>query len=165
MLNSCNLRALVCVCSLSAGLAIAAEPPTPSQPYQASINTSIWNTSGPGATTSSASFSGPVWSIPANKILVVEHVSARVRVNPGEKVNVSITCQSSATINLGLSEHQLVLTSVGQFDGLERLVGSMPLRCYTTSTLLVGLVRNAVGTVSPGLTEVAVSGFLVDPPK
>ena len=165
MFNSFSPAAVVCVCCLSAGLATATEPPTPSQPYQKSTNTSVWNTSGPGATTSSVSFFGPIWSIPADKILVVEHVSARVRVNPGEKVNVSITCQSSGTINVGLTEHQLVLTPVGQFDGLERLVGSMPLRCYTTGSFLVGFVRNGVGTVSPGLTEFAVTGFLVDPPK
>src|SRR5262249_36530280 len=80
MFNSFSLRAVVCVCCLFAGLATAADPPTPSQPYQKSLNTSVWNTSGPNATTSSASFFGPIWRIPADKILVVEHVSARVRV-------------------------------------------------------------------------------------
>ena len=157
---------LIAFCCISATVASAADPPIPSHPYQKSVNTDNWIASGGGSSNSSASFSGIIWSIPADKILVVEHVSARVRVNPGEKVNVVVACLSSPAIEVGLSSHQIVLSSAGQFDGLERLVGSAPLRCYTSSNFQVGFIRNSVAPVSVTAgVEFSVTGYLVDPPK
>ena len=135
----------------------------PEVPYQKSINTNVWLTSGQN---SSVSFSGINWQIPVNKVLVIEHVSARVRVNPEEKVNVSITCQGQ---DLGLSEHQLTMTFQGQFDGFDRLAGSSPLRCYTRGTpagLVVGFLRNSTSAINLDVSaEVSVTGYLADPPK
>jgi hypothetical protein len=137
----------------------------PAQPYQVAVNTGSW-TIGPN-NNSTVSFSGPLWAIPDGKILVIEHISARARVNRGEAVNVSVTCQGSGTVNVGgLAEHQLILQSAGIFDNLDRLVGSSPFRCYSSNKMSVTFVRNSSSLI-PGIVsaEFAVTGFLVDPPK
>jgi hypothetical protein len=137
----------------------------PEVPYQKSINSNVWLPS--GLNNSSINFAGITWQIPADKVLVIEHVSARVRVNPEEKVNVSITCQGQ---DLGLSEHQLIMTFQGQFDGFDRLAGSSPLRCYTRGTPLglnVSFLRNSTSALNPvgPSAEFSVTGYLADPPK
>jgi len=163
MQKPCSLpAALACVLFLTGNGLRAADSQMPSEPHQRSINTAIWT---PGTvSTSFANFSGAIWGVPDGKVLVIEHISARVVVNPGEKVSVSVTCQGTGTG--GLSSHQLQLTSAGVFDSHERLVGSSPFRCYTTGNLLVSFSRNSVAglNVIAG-TEFSFTGFLADPPK
>jgi len=138
----------------------------PDEPFQVAVNTSgnAW-TSISGTNTSGISLSGALtWNIPAGKILVVEHVSARALVNSGEKVTVSITCQSAG---VGLSQHQLAMTSQGVFDLIDRLSGSSPLHCYTGSNLIVTFLRNSTAGLGslPVSAEFSITGYLVDPPK
>jgi hypothetical protein len=140
-------------------------PDMPSQPYQKAVNTGAW-TIGPN-NTSTAIFSGAVWQIPDGKILIIQHISARARINRGESVNVSVTCQGSNGINVGgLAEHQLLLQPVGVFDNLERLAGSSPFRCYTGGNMIVSFQRNSSAVISALVSaEFSVTGLLVDVAK
>jgi hypothetical protein len=132
----------------------------PAAPHQRSVNSNVWTNAGSG-TTSFINFSG-LWGIPAGRVFVVEHVSLRVRVNPGERISVSVTCQGTPA---GLSAHRLVLTSQGTFDGFEHLAGTTPLRCYTNNSLLVNIIRNSQKPLTlVANTEFSVSGFLADVP-
>jgi hypothetical protein len=141
-----------------------AESGIPAQPHQKAVNTANW-VNGLG-NTSHANFSGVIWGIPDNKILVIEHVSARVLTNPGEKVTVSITCQSSNVISVGFAEHHLPLSFGGQFNGQDRLVGGSPFRCYTSNNMIVSFSRNSTAPVNGISTvEFSFTGYLVDPPK
>jgi hypothetical protein len=147
-------------CALFLGSVDAQAQGLPAEPYQRSVNTSVWTNSGTG-TTSFVNFSGN-WSIPAGKVLVVEHVSVRVRVNAGERITVSLTCQGTPA---GLSAHRLVLTSQGTFDGFEHLVGTTPLRCYTSNQMIVNIVRNSQKPLTlTANAEFSVSGFLAAVP-
>jgi hypothetical protein len=132
----------------------------PAEPHQKSVNSNVWTNAGTG-TTSFINFSG-LWSIPAGKVFVVEHVSVRVRVNPGEKISVAMTCQGTPA---GLSAHRVGVTSQGVFDGFEHLVGTTPLRCYTNNSLIISVTRNSQKPLTLAAnTEFSVSGFLADVP-
>jgi len=141
-------------------LPVPVQTTIPAEAYQRSVNTAVWTEANNGATSTAGFFN--IWGIPAGKALVVEHVSVRVRVNPGEKVSVSIACLGTPA---GVSNHHLTLTSQGTFDGFEHLVGSTPLRCYTTNQLIVSFVRNSIAPLTlTANTEFSVSGFLSDIP-
>lgn len=141
-------------------LPLPVQKTVPAEPHQQTINTAVWTDSDDG-TRSFASFFN-TWSIPAGRVLVGEHVSVIVRVNPGEKVSVSITCQGTPA---GLSGHRLPLTLQGTFGGFDHLVGTAPLRCYTSNQMVVSFVRNSTAPLTLNAnTEFAVSGFLADIP-
>jgi hypothetical protein len=160
LMKNASSLSLLAACVLFLGAVDALAQGNPAEPYQRSVNTSVWTNSGTG-TTSFVNFSGN-WSIPAGKMLVVEHVSVRVRANPGERISVSVTCQGTPA---GLSAHRLVLSSQGTFDGFEHLVGTTPLRCYTTGLLLVNVQRNSQKPLTLAAnTEFSVTGFLADVP-
>ena len=100
------------------------------------------------------------FTIPANKLLVVEHVSVSgdSDIGPGP-VSVTLTCANGSS---SFANHYLVLTP--QFNitsqGSTRYVATQPLKCYATGTgLQVHVFASAINTIR--VWNVSVSGYLV----
>jgi len=158
------IAGLLSLASLVNTAEAASQFDAPLQPYQKTLVAAVWNGSG---SISTIGFAGSSWGIPDGKVLVIEHVSAKAVANPGEKIALEITCQGSGALsNLGLSQHELILTSAGQFEGLDRFVGGSPLSCYTSNAMIAVFVRNSSAPINgAALAQISVTGFLADPAK
>lgn len=101
--------------------------------------------------------------IPSDKVLLLEYAYAEARVNPGERVFLSITCQTS--FDIGPVTAPIPLTSAGVFAGKEFFVGGGPMKCYGDSNAMATLVRNSTASVGSAHSSVSLGGYLIDKPE
>ena len=100
------------------------------------------------------------FTIPANKLLVVEHISVSGDSDIGAgPVSVTLTCANGSS---SFANHYLVLTP--QFNitsqGSTRYVATQPLKCYASGTgLQVHVFASAINTIR--VWNISVSGYLV----
>ena len=96
--------------------------------------------------------------IPPDKTLMVQTVSISVRVEIGQEVRAQVTSQG-----VGLSNHPILLTKQGTFDGLDLYVGTTSLTTYAVgfSGLSASVIRDST-TGDGGNIAFSVSGYLVD---
>jgi hypothetical protein len=96
--------------------------------------------------------------VPAGRVLVVEHVSARASVPIGQQVTGSVTCQGQ---DLGLADRSLIFKDHGAFGAVSAFAATQVMRCFASGAggILFGIQRNS----STGLMtdiDVAISGHL-----
>ena len=109
--------------------------------------------------------------IPEGKLLVVEHVSFRAQLPPGQAVTASLTCQGGT--GLSPATFRIPFELEGTFDvevggtvvGMSEFVANSPVRCYAdgSSGLLSQVQRNSP-TGAAGRINFSFSGHLVDKP-
>jgi hypothetical protein len=98
--------------------------------------------------------------IPPDKTLMVQTVSISARVETGQQVRAQVTSQGDG---VGLSNHPILLTKQGTFDGLDLYVGTTSLTTYAvgSSGLSASAIRDST-TGDGGKIAFSVSGYLVD---
>jgi hypothetical protein len=98
------------------------------------------------------------FTIPPNKVLVLEHISVSGDSDTVQPVTVQLNCQNGSSFAL----HFLVMSP--QFtiavQGATHYVASQPLKCYASGQgLSVHIIAGAINTVRRW--DVSVSGYLV----
>jgi hypothetical protein len=98
--------------------------------------------------------------IPPDKTLMVQTVSISARVEIGQELRAQVSSQGGG---LGLSDHPILLTKQGTFDGLDLYVGTTSLTTYAAgfSGLSASAIRDST-TGEGGKIAFSVSGYLVD---
>lgn len=102
--------------------------------------------------------------IPSDKVFVLEYAYAEARINPGESVFLSITCQGAGA-SIGTMAIAIPLTSAGVFATKEFFVGGGPAKCYTGSSAIATLLRNSTASVGSAFSSVSLGGYLIDKPQ
>ena len=117
-------------------------------PYQASQNILFTNFSGDAT-----------FTIPQNKVAVIEQVSASGALQTGSVPQVFVRCRNeSVEVN-----HSLPVIPQGEVNGLTVFAGSEPFKCYATAppgTLNVHVQSGTLQTAQHTWV-MAVSGYLV----
>jgi hypothetical protein len=98
-------------------------------------------------------------AVPSGKLLVVQHVSARVSVPIGQQAKATMSCQGQA--GGGVATHSLIMSHLGTFEGMDEFAASLAVSCYASGSngMLIGIVRNSNASPMTDI-EVSVSGHL-----
>jgi hypothetical protein len=103
----------------------------------------------------------PVQTMPAGRVVIVEHVSARVQVPVGQAVKGTVHCQGPG---LGAVTHTLIFIAQGTFQNgaATAFAASHVMRCFAGQGGIQFVIqRNSVdSTTSMTGIEVSVSGHL-----
>jgi len=128
--------------------------------YQRTLTWDAWSPFNNG--TSGRSFSGN-WDIPDDKILVIEYISARVSVNPGDMAYFDGICQGADV----LPAHVLLpLSTVGKYGAYDTMIGGVAAACYAGNSLIIDVRRNSdVPAATTDAVTVSVVGHFVDRPQ
>jgi hypothetical protein len=98
-----------------------------------------------------------IYTVPAERRLVIEHASLEVILIPGQKV----TRAQLTTVTGGFAaDHILVPTLVGTLFATDRLLASEELRAYADQGTQVVFEYNRSSNAEPASAVLSISGYL-----